>query len=71
MKYGNKVIFDITEDKFKYLHRDSKNKSNKVDINELNRRLNYTKKINIYTNAKIIAASFLLLGFIAFVSLNF
>ena len=71
MKFRNQVVFDIREDKFKYLHRDGKNKSNKVDIVELNKRLNYTKKINIYTNAKIIAASFLLLGFIAFVSLNF
>ena len=71
MKFRNKVIFDITADKFKYLHRDGKNKSNKVDIVELNKRLNYTKKINIYTNAKIIAASLLVLGFVAFVSLNF
>ena len=44
MKFRNKVIFDITADKFKYLHRDGKNKSNKVDIVELNKRLNYTKK---------------------------
>ena len=71
MKFRNKVVFDIREDKFKYLHRDGKNKSNKVDIVELNKRLNYTKKINIYTNAKIIAASLLVLGLVAFVSLNF
>jgi len=71
MKFRNKVVFDIREDKFKYLHRDGKNKSNKVDIVELNKRLNYTKKINIYTNAKIFAASLLFLGLIAFISVNF
>ena len=71
MKSREQVVFDITEEKFKYLHHQDKSKKIKVDIVELNKRLNYTKKINIYTNAKIFAASLLFLGLIAFISVNF
>jgi len=70
MKFRDQVIFDINEEKFKYLHRESKDKLNRVDIIELNKRLNETKKINFYTNAKIITVSLLCLGLITIISLQ-
>ena len=70
MKFRDQVIFDINEEKFKYLHRESKDKLNRVDIVELNKRLNETKKINFYTNAKIITVSLLCLGLITIISLQ-
>ena len=56
MKFRDQVVFDINEEKFKYLHRESKDKLNRVDMIDLNKRLNETKKMNFYTNAKIITA---------------
>ena len=44
MKSREHVIFDIGEEKFKYLQREDKNKNYKVDIIDLNKRLNETKK---------------------------
>ena len=38
------VIFDIEKEKFKYLHRDETKSSKKVDMTELYKRLNQTKK---------------------------
>ncbi len=70
MKLRDQVVFDIGEEKFKYLHREDRGKSNKVDIVDLNKRLNQNKRINLYTNTKIIAASFLCLGLIALISMK-
>ena len=53
MKIKAQVVFDIGADKFKYLQREDK-KLRKVDIIDLNARLNETRKKNIYTNTKII-----------------
>ena len=71
MKYMEKVIFDIGEDKFKYLQRDNEIRIKKVDMNELNKRLNQSKKINFYTNTKIFAVSLFCLSIIALISLKF
>ena len=71
MKYRGQVVFDIGAEKFKYLHREDGNKRDKVDIIDLNRRLNENRKINLYTNAKIIAASLICIVVVAFISLNF
>jgi len=71
MKYKGQVVFDIGQDKFKYLHREDNNKPNRVDIMELNKRLGNNKKKNFYSNAKIIAASSVCLGLIAAISINF
>ena len=71
MKLKNQVVFDIREERFKYLHRADVNSSKRVDMVDLNRRLNQTKKTNFYTNTKIIIYSFICLGFFALISLNF
>jgi hypothetical protein len=71
MKYRGQVVFDIRQDKFKYLHREDTNMKSRVDIVDLNKRLNETRKINFYDNAKIIFVSLLLLGMVALLSAKF
>ena len=71
MKLKNQVVFDIREERFKYLDRADVNSSKRVDMVDLNRRLNQTKKTNFYTNTKIIATSFLIIGIIFLISLKF
>ena len=68
MKFREQVIFDIGEEKFKYLHREDNNKQNKVDMIDINKRLNQTKKILFYTNAKIITISLFCLALIVMIS---
>jgi hypothetical protein len=68
LKFKEHVVFNIRKEKFQYLHRENNNKPNKVDIIDLNKRLNETKKINFYTNAKIITASLLCVTVIALIS---
>ena len=70
MKFREQVVFDIGEEKFKYLHRVNNNKRNKVNMIDINKRLNQTKRINFYTNAKIITVSLLCLALIAMISLK-
>ncbi len=70
MKFREQVVFDIGEEKFKYLHRVNNNKRNKVNMIDLNKRLNQTKRINFYTNAKIITVSLLCLALITMISLK-
>jgi len=71
MKFRDQVVFDIGEDKFRYLHRLDTNKIKRVDIIALNKRLCEKKKTVFYTNTKIVFFSVLCLGFFAIISLNF
>ena len=70
MKLKEQVIFDIAEDKFKYLQRKNQNGLNRVDMNILHKRLNQIRKINLYSNTKVIAVSILCLGFFLLISLK-
>ena len=71
MKSSAKVVFDISQERFKYLQRNDFRKSKRVDMNELNKRLNQSRRMNIYNNTKIITFSLLLLGFFVLISLNY
>ncbi len=71
MKFKEQVVFDISADKFRYLHRAENKIKPIVDIVELNKRLNRNKKLNFYSNTKIIALSLLCLAFSALISLKF
>ena len=71
MKIKEQVIFDISSDKFRYLHREDKIVKKRVDIDTLNKRFNQVKKINLYTNIKIIALSIIFFSIFALISLNF
>ena len=71
MKSKEQVVFDISKEKFRYLQRDENKTSKKVDMNELNKRLNKTKGINSYYNTKIIFGSLVCLVIISLISLKF
>ena len=70
MKPKEQVIFDLNSEKFKYLHRVDKTISKRVNIDELNARLNKNKKNNIYYNVKIIALCLACLTIISLISLR-
>ena len=65
------VIFDIQTEKFKYLHRAENKVKNTVDIDVLNKRLSRIKKLNIYSNAKMIVFSLVVLLLFALLSASF
>ena len=70
MKFKDQVIFDLGNEKFRHLHRVEK-RSKKVDIVDLNQRLNQAKKKIFYYNTKIIFVSLLGLAIFAVISLKF
>ena len=69
-KTKEQVIFDINADKFRYLYREENKIKQKVDIIELNRRLNENKKVNFYSNTKIIAFSLIVFGIFALITMK-
>jgi hypothetical protein len=71
LKTKEQVIFDINADKFRYLYRAENKIKQKVDIVDLNRRLNEKRKTNFYSNTKIIAFSLLTLIVFAIITLKF
>ena len=62
------VIFNESSKRFKYMQY---KKIKKVDMIDLNARLNRTKKLNFYNNAKIIIFFLTCLTILIFISLNF
>jgi hypothetical protein len=70
MKNKERVIFDIGQEKFKYLQRDVKHRPKNPNMFELNQKLNQTKKKNFYTNTKIISCALLGLWFIVLISMR-
>tara|TARA_B110000967_G_C18405442_1_gene326587 strand:- start:266 stop:469 length:204 start_codon:yes stop_codon:yes gene_type:complete len=62
------VVFDIEREKYKYLQRDVVTR--KVDMIDLNKKLNHTKKINFYNNTKIIVFLLLCLSVFVLISLK-
>ena len=70
MKNKERVIFDIGQEKFKYLQRDVKHRPKNPNMFELKQKLNQTKKKNFYTNTKIISCALLGLWFIVLISMR-
>ena len=68
MKTNEQKYFDAK--RFQYLQR-GENNNNKVDIFDLNMRLNKMKKSNLYTNVKIITFSISCLIIISAITLKF
>jgi len=71
MNGKEQVIFDIKSDKFRYLHREEDKIKKIVNIDVLNKRLNRVKKINLYSNAKMIIFSLLIIMLFIFISIKF
>ena len=71
MNGKEQVIFDIKSDKFRYQHREEDKIKKIVNIDVLNKRLNRVKKINLYSNAKMIIFSLLIIMLFIFISIKF
>tara|TARA_B110001452_G_C15022607_1_gene357420 strand:- start:212 stop:427 length:216 start_codon:yes stop_codon:yes gene_type:complete len=71
MRGKEQVIFDIKSDKFRYLHRDENKIKNIVNIDVLNKRLNKVKKLNLYTNAKMICIALSTIIIFGIISVKF
>ena len=54
MKIKNRITYDLNSDQYKYLQKEEDKISLKVDINELNKRLNQTKRSNFYTTSLVV-----------------
>ena len=54
MKIKNQVIHDFSSDKFRHIQRDENKIVHRVDINELNKRLNRSNRSNFYTTVLFI-----------------
>jgi len=70
MSIKQRTIYDINSDRFTYLKR--KNKfSHRADINELNKRLNQTKRFYFYKSTLIILLCLSFLAILAFIGFMF
>ena len=70
MSIKQRTIYDINSDRFTYLKR--KNKfSHRADINELNKRLNETRKSNFYATTLIVSICLFGLVVLSFIGLKF
>ena len=54
MKIKEQTIYDLDSEQFKYLKREDSKTLNRVDINDLNQRLNQTRKSNFYTTIAVV-----------------
>jgi hypothetical protein len=71
MRIKEQVIFDIKEDKFRYLHGEENKIKNRVSIETLNKRLNRIKRLNFYSNARMIAVTILTIIIFALINIKF
>jgi hypothetical protein len=71
MTVKRQTIYDLKSDQFKYLKREKDNHLHKVDINELNKRLNKVKKINFFNTATIMFLCFSCLAILTIISMKF
>ena len=71
MRFKQQIIYDINSDQFTHLKREENKILHRVDINELNKRLNETKRSNFYKTALIVTMSLSSLIILSFISLKF
>ena len=71
MSFKQQTTYNIKSNRFTYLKREENKVLHKVDINELNERLNKTKRSNFYKTALIVAMCLSSLIILSFISLKF
>ena len=71
MMSKEQVVFDIKSEKFRYLKRENNKNKRIVNIDVLNKRLNRVKKINNYTNVKMIFFSLIIVIIFTTISIQF
>ena len=70
MKTKNQTTYDLSSDQFIHLkRRDSV--LHRVDINDLNKRLNETKKTSFYTTTLVVIVCFSFLTALALIGIKF
>jgi len=71
MKIKARTSFDLNSNQFKYLEEKEIKVIHRVDINELNKRLNENKKSNFYTTTLVAILCLSCLAIISFIGLKF
>ena len=71
MRIKQQKIYDINSDEFIHLKREENRILHRVDINELNKRLNETRKSNFYATTLFVILCLSLLIIISFIGLKF
>ena len=71
MSFKQQTTYNIKSNRFTYLKREENKILHRVDINELNKRLNETKRSNFYKTALIVAMCLSSLIILSFISLKF
>jgi len=65
------VKYNLNSNQFRYLKRDKNVVLHRVNINELNKRLNEAKKTNFYTTILVVILSLFSLTILSLISLKF
>ena len=71
MRFKEPIKYDISLDRYKYLKREKNRFLHRVDINELNKKLNETKKSNIYKTTLAVIAGLSCLTILSLIGINF
>lgn len=71
MKIKEQTIYDLDSEQFKYLKREDSKTLNRVDINDLNQRLNQTRKSNFYTTIAVVILCLSCLIILSVISIKF
>jgi len=71
MRIKQQTTYDLNSEQFRYLKRVESIQSHRVDINELNKRLNRTKKNSFYSTIVIALLSFSFLTILILIGIKF
>ena len=71
MSFKQQITYNIDSNRFTYLKREENKVLHKVDINELNERLNKTRRSNFYTTTLFVVICLSCLAILSFISLKF
>ena len=71
MKDKEQIAYDISLDQYRHLKRQVSVQSQRVDVNELNKRLNIAKRSNLYTTVLISILCLSCLIILSFIGLKF
>jgi|TARA_B110000027_G_scaffold111398_1_gene119618 hypothetical protein len=71
LKSKEHILYDINTDKFMYLKRKENRVLHKVDINELNKKLNASNRSSFYNTALIVFLCLSCLIILSLISINF
>ena len=71
MRSKEQIIYDLNSDQFKYLKREENRILHRVDIHDLNKRLNETRKSSFYRTSLVFMLSLSFLTILCFVGFKF